>query len=163
MKSSHRLAIALAAAAMLPATVQAMPVQTADASDAALVALARSFVDAQANFDQKRLSDLTTDDYVEISPVGEVDPKAEFIGFYAPDKKRAVPTTALSEPLVRHYGNAASIIARLGFDVPLPDGTSRSVAVRVTYLAIRSGTDWKLASAHYTPVRTPPAAAATPR
>lgn len=127
---------------------------SAPQADAPLVQLVRDFVEAERQFDQARLAALVTADYAEVSPLGELDRHDAFLSFYAADKKRAVPVMTLSEPLVRRYGDAASIIARLSFEIPGPQGQPpRAVAVRVSFLAVRSGQDWKLASAHYTPER----------
>ena len=161
MKISHCLAFALVATPLLATTTHAAPQATASA-DAALLKLVQDFVEAQRQFDQTRLGELTAPDFIEISPVGEVDRRADFLAFYAADKKNAAPVMTVTDTIVRDYGNAASIIAKLSFKLPpAPDGATRSIAIRVSYLAIRSGNDWKLASAQYTPER--PRAPAPPK
>ena len=47
----------------------------------------QALVVAQETFDATQLDQLLAPDYIEISPLGEVDPRAKVLGFYAPDKK----------------------------------------------------------------------------
>jgi ketosteroid isomerase-like protein len=148
-------AFALALAAPLALTAPAATAQ--EQSDAALTALVRDFVEAERAFDQKRLAALITDDYAEVSPIGELDLHAAFLGFYAADKKQPAPAMTIGDTLVRRYGDAASIITSLSFERPSPDGQPRTVSIRVGFLAVRSGGKWKLASAQYTPERPKPA------
>ncbi len=142
---------ALASASMLiAAPAQA---QTSD-RDAALASLLDSFTRAQREYDQPKLEALTTPDYAEVSPVGDVDTREEMLGFYTPDKKQPAPKLAISERLVRLQGNVAIILARLSFDAPGPGGTARTVAMRASFVARRTGRTWRLASAQYTPIRS---------
>lgn len=124
------------------------------AADAPIVQLVTDFVRAEEQFDQARLAQLVTPDYAEVSPLGELDLHDAFLGFYAADKKRPAPQTALCEPLVRRYGDSASLIARLTFDIPgPPEQPARSVSIRASFLAVQTDGAWKLASAQYTPMR----------
>lgn len=144
--------------ALLLTASQPLPVPTAQA-DGALVALVGSFVEAERAFDQAKIASLVTADYAEVSPLGDLDLHDAFLGFYAAGKKRPVPPMKLSEPLVRVHGDAASIIVRISFERPGPDGQpARAVTMRAGFLAVKSGGGWKLASAQYTPERpaTPP-------
>lgn len=147
-----RSASFLLAPAMLVAAAPALAQD--QAADAPLLALVKDFIEAESQFDQARLATLITEDYVEVSPIGEVDARAEFLSFYATDKKRPAPATALSEPLVRRFGDTALILARLSFERPGAEGQpARTVSIRVGFLAVRSSGTWKLASAQYTPER----------
>jgi len=49
--------------------------------------LLRQFAEAQKNYDARVLDEILAPDYVEISPLGEVDPRAKVLGFYAPENK----------------------------------------------------------------------------
>lgn len=121
-----------------------------------LVTLVGNFVEAERAFDQEKIAGLVTHDYAEVSPLGDLDTHDEFLGFYAADKKRPVPETRLGEPLVREYHDAASIIVKLSFDLPgAPSQPPRTVSMRASFLAVRTGGSWKIASAHYTPIRPP--------
>lgn len=161
MASVKHLMQAAALALSAPLAIGATPaLAAAQQADAALVDLVKAFVEAERQFDQARIATLITGDYAEVSPLGELDLHDAFIGFYAADKKQPVPATTLSEALVRTYGDTASIIVRLSFELPGPAGQPpRTVAMRASFLAVRQGGAWKLASAHYTPERpkAPPA------
>jgi ketosteroid isomerase-like protein len=140
---------ALALAVALPAVPA-----TAQQADAPLIQLVHDFKDAEVAFDQARLATLVTPDYAEVSPLGELDLHDAFLGFYAADKKVAAPEITIGEPLIRHFGDTASIIVRMSLNVPGPAGQPpRAVAMRVGFLAVRQGGRWKMASAQYTPER----------
>ena len=121
--------------------------------DAALTGLADSFTRAQREYDQPKLAALTTPDYVEVSPVGHVDTRDEMLSFYAPEKKRVSPDLTISERLVKQHGNAAVIVAKLSFAAPGPGGATQMRAMRASFVARRTGRTWRLAAAHYTPMR----------
>ena len=117
-----------------------------------LTALVERFTRAQQGFDQPTLAKLTEESYIEISPLGEVDPRAKMLGFYAPEKKTAVPPLAtLSELDVRVYGDAGVVIAKLHWDLP-----GRAVEMRTTFVAHHGSEGWKLVSTAYTGIRPPP-------
>lgn len=124
------------------------------ASDAALTRLVDSFTQAQRDYDPATLARLTTPDYVEVSPIGDVDTREEVLGFYAPEKKRPARALTVSEHLIRRDGNDAVVIVKLGFTAPGPGGTMRPVAMRASFVARQTGRTWRLAAAHYTPVRS---------
>lgn len=118
------------------------------------VRLVDAFAAAQQSFDQRALSALITSDYVEISPVGEVDPREKMLGFYAPHNKRAGPAMTVSERVVRQYGNMAVVMSKLAYVLPGPDGKARNAEMRASFVARRDGRVWKLVSAQYTPIRS---------
>lgn len=122
--------------------------------DAALVGLVDTFTKAQRDYDSVALAKLTTPDYLEVSPIGDVDTREEMLNFYAPEKKRVSPALTVSERLVRRDGNDAVIVVKLGFTAPGPNGTTRAVAMRASFVARHTGRTWRLAAAHYTPVRS---------
>ena len=68
----------------------------AQASDAPVVALIQAFTKARSHFDARALDTLISSDYVEISPLGEIDRREEVLGFYAVDKARPSPPMTLS-------------------------------------------------------------------
>ncbi|MBB4153832.1 hypothetical protein GGQ80_001738 [Sphingomonas jinjuensis] len=104
------------------------------------------YVAAQRDFDQAALTRLTAPDFVEISPVGEVDPRDKVIGFYAPDKKREAPPVTVTEKTVRRFGATAIVTIRLGYG---------PMGLRGVYVARADKDGWRLVSAQYTPIRTP--------
>ena len=138
------------ARAALPFAVLAVATPITAAPDAAadLGRLADAFLAAQARLDTGALADLTAPDYVEISPIGEVDPRARMLSFYTPDKKRPVPPTTVAERTIRVLGDTGIVTQRLSFG---------PAAVRAVYIARRTTGSWKLVSLQFTPIRTPKA------
>ena len=126
--------------------------QTSVRSDTALNELVDAFMKAQRGHDQAKLAELTTSDYVEVSPIGDVDPREEMLGFYAPEKKRPAPPMTISERTVRQRGDHALVLVRIDLTVPGPGGTVRQIAMRASFVARRSAGRWKLAATQYTPI-----------
>jgi len=93
-------------------TLGAMGGAQAAPADAELLALVQRHAQAQNNFDQVALKATTAENYVEISPVGEVDGREKMLSFYAPEQKRPSPQLQVDEPLVRLFGDTAVISAR---------------------------------------------------
>ena len=129
--------------------------QASSSPERAVVAVVQQLADAQRTFDQAALDRLLTADYVEVSPVGDVDARAKVIGFYSADAKAKSPEVSsivIDEPNVRVDGNHALVIVRQTTTVG-PAGASRAVVMRVTAHLRRSGNEWRIASTHYTGIR----------
>ncbi|WP_313166167.1 nuclear transport factor 2 family protein [Massilia oculi] len=151
-----RTAILLGWIVMAPLAAQAAP-----AVDAVQDVVQR-FTAAQANFDPVTLEALSADNYIEISPLGEVDPREKMLTFYV--KKDDKPRTAilLDELTTRVLGDTAVTIGRVSYSMTV-GGQSRTFALRSTFVAQRQGDAWKLVSAQYTPIRPAAAPARTPQ
>ena len=143
---------------ILPALILAVATtQAASTAERAVVAVVQQLADAQRTFDQAALDRLLTADYVEVSPVGDVDERAKVIGFYSADaraKSPEVSSIVIDEPRVRIDGTHAIVIVRQTTNVG-PAGASRAVVMRVTAHLRRTGNDWRIASTHYTGIRPP--------
>jgi uncharacterized protein (TIGR02246 family) len=122
-------------------------------------ALLRQFTEAQKNHDAAKLDEILAPDYVEISPAGEVDPRAKVLSFYAPEKKSQrggeLVSYGLDEITTRIYGDTAIIVARLPFTMKTPDGQTMSRAMRCTIVCRKTRGKWRIASAQYTGIRPP--------
>ena len=128
-----------------------------------LTALVKQMTEAQSKFDAATLDKIYTSDFIEISPLGEVDPRDKTIGFYKPEAKppdSMLPSVTTDEFLVRSYGNFAVVIARINY-APPPNtpGARPPFSIRVTLACRKEKGVWKIASSQYTGIR-PPAAAA---
>ena len=131
--------------------------QASSPAERAAVAVVQQLADAQRTFDQAALDRLLTADYVEVSPVGDVDERAKVIGFYSAEAKAKSPEVSsivIDEPRVRIDGTHAIVIVRQTTNVG-PAGASRAVVMRVTAHLRRTGNDWRIASTHYTGIRPP--------
>lgn len=145
------LAGAAAGIMMVAGTAHAAP------TDAELVALVERHAQAQSTFDQATLRITTAENYVEISPVGEVDSREKMLSFYAPELKRPAPQVQVDEPVVRiigDKGDTALVSARLSYSMN-QGGVARQFAMRGGYVAHLVGQQWVLVSAQYTGIRPP--------
>ena len=124
-----------------------------------ILGLVRQMAEAQKNYDAAKLDEILAPDYVEISPAGEVDPRAKVLGFYAPERKSArqgeLVSYELDEITSRIYGDTAIVVARLPFTMKTPDGQSMTRALRCTFVCRKTRGKWRIASAHYTGIRPP--------
>src|SRR5262245_42623933 len=122
-----------------------------------LQSLVKQMVDAQSAYDPARLEKLTTADYIEISPVGEFDPREKMLGFYKPELK---PTNMevkneVDEFSVRNYGKFAVVIARLNYLVTMDGKPMPPRGIRATFVCRKEKGEWKIASVQYTGIRPP--------
>jgi len=126
----------------------------------ALTELVKQMVNAQTNYDTATLEKVYATDFIEISPVGEVDPREKTIGFYKPeanpdrDKMKATVTT--DEFSIRTYDNFAIVIARITFAQTGSEPPARPpFSLRVALVCRKEKGSWKINSAQYTGIRPP--------
>lgn len=124
-------------------------------AETAVPQLIRNFFAAEQAYDVPALSKLISSNYIEISPLGEVDRHDRFLGFYTPDKKKAWPPVTISDEEVRSFGDTAVEIATQSYSMTGPDGQPLTRSFRCTLIAHREAGTWKLVSAHFTGVRPP--------
>jgi len=124
-----------------------------------LVSLLTKMTDAQTAFDAAALDSIFTADYIEISPVGEFDPREKVLGFYKPELKppagKMSTIVEADEYSVRVYGKTAVVIARLTFKITADGKQLPPRGMRVTAVARKVNGTWKIASAQYTGIRPP--------
>lgn len=129
--------------------------QTKD--DESLKSLVKQMTAAQATYDAAALDKLLTADYIEISPVGEVDSREKVLGFYKPElKPPAEKMTAMIEATdfsIRSYGKFAIIITRLNYMITSEGKPLPPRSIRATFVCRREKSVWKIASAQYTGIR----------
>jgi hypothetical protein len=118
--------------------------------------LVQRFTTAQGTFDRAALEALTAENYIEISPIGEVDPRAKMLSFYVKHDDKPLPAITVDEIMPRVLGNTAVVLAKMSY-VMTVGGQTRTAAVRSSFVALQQDGAWKLVSAQYTPIR-PPAA-----
>lgn len=126
---------------------------------AALQNLVKQMADAQAAYDAAALEKITTADYIEISPVGEFDPREKMLGFYKPElrPKNLQVKNEADEFSIRSYGKTAVVIARLTYLMTMEGKPAPPRSIRTTFVCRKENGVWKIASAQYTSIR-PPAA-----
>lgn len=140
------LAASLALAAPAPA-------QEPDTSEREIVGIANALVAAQRAYDVPALERMLADDYVEVSPLGEVDRRPEVIKFYGPEardaaRRHAPPEIAIDAEQVDVRGDNARLIATETIKM---GGAGKSM--RVTLQLRKVDGRWLVHTAQYTPIR----------
>ena len=118
--------------------------------------LVQRFTTAQGTFDRAALEALTAENYIEISPLGEVDPRAKMLSFYVKHDDKPLPAITVDEITPRVLGNTAIVLAKVSYAMTV-GGQTRTASLRSSFVAQQQDGAWKLISAQYTPIR-PPAA-----
>lgn len=127
--------------------------------DQALKSLVNQMITAQTEYDAKTLDNILTADYLEISPVGEFDPREKVLGFYNAEAKAAsagmTAKVEASEHSIRSYGKFAVVIVRLNYKMTTGGKELPPRSIRATYVMKKEKDAWKIASAQYTGIRPP--------
>lgn len=119
--------------------------------------LVRKQVDAQRAFDRAKLDSIVTSDYIEISPVGEFDPRAKMLDFYKPELRKSDVDVKhqLNEFSTRVYGKFGIVIVRIDYTVTKDGSPLPPRSIRATFVGRVEGGKWKIASAQFTGIRPP--------
>lgn len=137
--------------------------QSPNKYESTLKSLIKRMTDAQIAYDSAALDKIFTADYIEISPVGDFDPREKVLGFYTPEAKAAAGKISakldVTDFSIRQYDKFAIVISRFTYTLEnegkaLPQ---RSMRVMTVFRTEKDG--WKIASAQYTGIRTAPPAA----
>ena len=116
---------------------------------------------AQSAYDPTALDKLFTADFIEISPIGEFDPRAKVLSFYSPLEKEKSGgfEIAVAEEFrsIRVYGDTAVAIVELTFTMSKDGKTMPARKMMATAVCRKDRGNWKIASVQYTGIR-PPAA-----
>jgi ketosteroid isomerase-like protein len=130
-----------------------MPVgQAAADATAPVTELVQRFTEAQGNMDAPTLKTLTAENYIEVSPLGEVDPREKMLTFYVKDDKRVRPALTLEEITPRLLGDTAVVIAKISYS-SMVEGEKRTFSLRSTFVAEKLNGTWKMVSVQHTPIR----------
>lgn len=133
--------------------------QTAAKDESTFKALIKQMTDAQAAYDAPALDKLLTPDYIEISPLGEFDPRDKVLGFYTPEAKAAAgnmtPVLEVTELSMRTYDKFAIVIAKFTYTIQVDGKTMPPRSMRVTFVFRKEKDAWRVASAQYTGIRAP--------
>lgn len=150
------------ATAALVATLSLAPLPSIAAEPAAeqpLLDAARAMFDAQSKFDRPALDAILAPDYVEISPIGDVDERAEVLSFYTPEAKAQMNaagmelvSTAMAEPRVRIYGDQAIVVSK-NIATLRVNGAEQQRLARVLFHFRKLGGKWLLQSSQFTWIR----------
>ncbi len=157
-KPFHYIVASIAAVLAVVLSVEAQNQPNPSKDGQALTALVQQMTDAQSKFDPATLTRIYALDFIEISPIGEVDPREKTIGFYNPEanpnRNKAKPTVTTDEFLIRIYGKFAIVIARITFAQAGNEPSARPPSsVRATLFCRKERGAWKIVSAQYTGIR----------
>jgi hypothetical protein len=112
-----------------------------------------TYVNAVTKYDAQTLSGLLAKDYLEVSPLGEVDNREKVLSFYRvpKDQRGPVPTgLKLSEWNIRYLGKSTAIVVfREDLQV-----IERKMSFRFTMVMHRTGVKWQLISNHVNGIRS---------
>jgi ketosteroid isomerase-like protein len=126
------------------------------ASQQALNYLDRRWTEAEVDGDTTTLDDLATDDFTLVGPAGFVLNKQQWLERY---RGGGLNTRSLrfEEGPTRIYGDAAVTIGRWAQEAEYQDHQVNG-EFRVTRLAVRDGSGWRLAGLHLSPIAAAPPA-----
>lgn len=127
--------------------------------DEALKSLVKQMTDAQIAHDAAALDRIFTADYIEISPVGEFDPREKVLGFYKPELKPPADKFSamieITDYSIRVYDKFAVVIARFNYTITSDAKTLPPRSIRAMVVCRKEKGAWKIASAQYTGIRPP--------
>jgi uncharacterized protein (TIGR02246 family) len=140
-----------------PAAAQTQSGRSSD--DESVRALVKQAVSAQANFDAPALEKIYASDYLEVSPIGGVDPRDKAIGFYKPQASGAnqvKPAVSADEFQIRFYRDVAVVVSRITFSQEGSATPQRPpISFRATHVCRKEGGRWKISSVQVTGIRPP--------
>jgi ketosteroid isomerase-like protein len=126
----------------------------------------RRYFDAVRRNDAAALETLLAPDYVEVSPLGQVDKRAQVIEFYRiaaraqTGQASEVTDVAIDDLSVKVYGDVAVVVVGESFKMMVA-GKTVARPMRSTLIWQKTGGGWKLVSSHHTAIRPPIGAGAS--
>jgi len=129
--------------------------QTVNMTTHEISRLLERFADAQRLADLDALSELLTDDFKLVGPLGFVVPKQQWLAQF---RSGALQIESLEwddvDIRTHAYANSAIAIGRLTQAATYADHRADG-QFRVTAIAVGHGVSWQLAGAHYSPIADP--------
>ena len=138
--------------------------QSSNKDEATFISLIKQMTDAQIAYDATALDKIFTADYIEISPVGEFDPREKVLGFYTPEAKAAAGKMSakldVTDFSIRSSDKFAIVISKFTYMLDNEGKALPPRSMRVMTVFRREKDGWKIASAQYTGIRPAPPVAA---
>ena len=148
---TSKFLLAQLAAVVTLCGVLMLPARAAPDAVVSVTKLVRQFTNAQVTVDAPTLAALTADNYVEVSPLGDVDPREKMLTFYVKDEKSAPPPAIVEDIAIRVLGDTAVAIAKISYSKVI-QGEPRVFSLRSTFVAAKVDGAWKMVSVQYTPI-----------
>lgn len=127
-----------------------------------VTAQTRRYFTAVMRNDAVDLEKLLAADYVEVSPLGQVDKRAQVIGFYAvagraqTGQPSELTDVVVDDLVVNVYGDVAVVVAGESFKMSVA-GKPVARAMRSTLVWNKRPGGWLLVASHHTAIRPPSA------
>jgi ketosteroid isomerase-like protein len=118
--------------------------------------LDRRWTEAEAEGDATTLDGLATDDFTLVGPAGFVLDKRQWLDRYREGDLRT-RSLRFEEGPTRVYGDTAVTIGRWVQEAQFKEHPVNG-EFRATRLAVRDGSEWRLAGLHLSPIAGPPPA-----
>lgn len=126
-----------------------------DARDDVKAALG-AYTEAVRTFDVAALDKVLSPDYLEVSPLGEVDPREKVLSFYrvSPDQRGPVPTAiSLEDMHIRMIGKGTAVAVFQETITLDRSGKPFALNFRVTSILVKKGRTWLIFSNHVNGLR----------
>jgi ketosteroid isomerase-like protein len=144
----------------VPVLAQGAPPSQTAASVKEVTAQTRRYFDAVSRNDAVELDKIFAPDYTEVSPLGQVDKRAQVVGFYQVAARAQTGQPAelaevtVDDLVVNAYGDIAVVIAGETFKMSVA-GKPVSRPMRSTLVWHRLAGVWTLVASHHTAIRPP--------
>ena len=125
-----------------------------------VTAQTRRYFDAVRRSDAVELDKIFSPDYTEVSPLGQVDKRAQVVGFYQvaaraqTGQSSELGEVTVDDLVVNVYGDVAVVIAGESFKMSVA-GKPVSRPMRSTLVWHRRAGVWTLVTSHHTAIRPP--------
>lgn len=125
--------------------------------EAEIKSLTATYVQATLDFDLKTFDQIFHADYMEVSPVGTVDNRAQIIKSYdyPPEKRPPAPSSfALSEWLIKFPTPEIATLTYKQVYTLTRNGQSTELPLRISATWIKTDAGWKMLLQQLTPIRS---------
>jgi ketosteroid isomerase-like protein len=142
------------------ALAQGAPPPQAAVAVKEVTAETRRYFDAVRRNDAVALDTIFSPDYTEVSPLGQVDKRAQVVGFYQvaaraqTGQASELGEVTVDDLVVNVYGDVAVVIAGESFKMSVA-GKPVSRPMRSTLVWHRRSGVWLLVASHHTTIRPP--------
>jgi len=142
------------------ALAQGAPPPQAAVAVKEVTAQTRRYFDAVRRNDAVALDTIFSPDYTEVSPLGQVDKRAQVVGFYQvaaraqTGQASELGEVTVDDLVVNVYGDVAVVIAGESFKMSVA-GKPVSRPMRSTLVWHRRAGVWTLVASHHTAIRPP--------
>lgn len=121
-------------------------------------ALLNDYAKAATTYDVKRLEELLAPEYLEVSPIGDVDLRDKVLSFHRiPESQRGpMPSSVAISELKIRFLDKTKAVAVFREDLEIARAEQKiKMSFRFTSVVVKQGNAWKLISNHANAIRKP--------